>query len=1568
MSSGHPCSPLETINDILLKGDRDGTPSKELTVSIGTCCRQLESNTFPEDEFSSFLSEVHDHIVVKDSAVRSVLLRAIRYGLKSEHACELLIKHGIHILVVVSLEKDNDFSWERMQALKLINKFMDLSPDSFPLAFARSLVAVSMEKSDNFRRVVLESLRELGIKNTKVAYEAGAFRVLFDAILDPTISYLSESILMTMLYLLNSPNTRSFVRPHLDLQCLLSPFTDLDTVRGDDSLKRWDLAKAALVTMMRSFGGVVELTSDRMGLPAVVQLLSDPNVSAVVKDAILDCIMEIFEPVINKLEFRKAHGAAHVVQQSQNSPTALAAMSSQKTSKPRFVRRSTVGSDSDRVSTMNNMRGRSNTDGSRLTRDTSMSDENFHGAHTCRQDSISRIINDEDTGESDTLTPLPSSFRKTNAGGTERQSKSPGGGIGRGGKRLSMWTRFTTHAELAEKISVDPIYNMLDNYAALICCSFIHVRLFDNLCWLCAHGDLHISARCKDVMVDLMGVVSKVCTERVCSELLTLPCLIEYAASAAAMKHPDRAYKASDMLIALSNAFSLSKSNDTTYRQSSQDLRSSSSHSGVTSSRASRRFSGRTLEAVMASKNNTSGPSQGTSISTISTELVQTSYTSGTVNSKKAEMIHELKLFMNAVIDKSECTRQMEMSRILGKEGKEPFRWDWAVINDLLDYSLRNADRLGEALKTKFIKRLSGFYRCSTEEKGYFANLEWEPNHLHYLECACNLYTILAESDSGLGFLMHDRRGLLFAELVRDLEAVLTIAAATKTAQQNGQVYAVPLSRHSQVLNVFRSAGCSQTMAREYFCVMGRLSHSPQGRHLLNSCQTYDHLSRLGHYASLDYLSRVALTALGFTDGGFMSKDLLQIYTTSGGTSPDLRLYCHTLLRALLRSRSREVCEWGMELMVDQLVYPHVPRKSIIRCLEEAAQDREYLKELILKEPEIVGDDMTNLLIRFLALPEGFHYLSALNWVEKELSHWKSHKCKEYASRVELALAKGLNSTYLSRQYSQAVSPIPVTAQAFSSHPSAPSGLQYPDGGVDIEGLLRMPWNIEVKVTGPSGVEAEYVKVDTYLDSSELGCPASNDMTSDTLRLVKVRGVVLDKQGIPSGHAVMNDRTLMSALLCGVCPVKRDGVVMPSEERSTSSSNPISNTTSGDMRGSLGNSTVNHSIHRRRKSVAAAKSSYSSPDLLGSVRGSYCEPAPEWSTSGDVPLTFLSDHLQDWTKCKPSHRLKLRQIDIPGTDRFAVEISGEPTVFIFSRNAPSSKGSDRHAQTRIDSRPQQPSVAYLVEVHYVLRLQTGQAAFLPLPRHMYGELSRTSAGMKLMHSQNIIPDLLLRAQAVSTPSSDVIAALWALGHISSSENGIQAIIAIDKNFVAWCIEIATENRSYSVRAVAFTVLGLISRTEKGSQQLSSCGWEAAPIHYIAVAVPKDPSVLFESAINNSPDMEHMGQTELAMSSPFHRRFRDTTTWFGFDGSDGDLESNILQCIAKLPGQLLYKDSYATLMKYHTSHSEMFQSRKLYMAVHDILANYTFKLSLRRMIMGLFSPGAKKADVVHHGLP
>ena len=285
------------------------------------------------EEFGQFLASVHDLHVRSDTAVRSTLLRVIRHALQNKALFEVLVQQDWHYLICLSLERDSGqaetrerdqdyYISERTQALKCMKKCFDVamikgqppnqeqqqqqqqlqqdpgSRNSF-LALAQSLVAVASQKGDSLRRVCLDTLRELSIVNTKLVAVVNGFTVLMEAIFDPLNSDLNEPIILSFLYVLNDPRTRKYIRPHQDLRTLISPFTDLEyldptvsaataagTPTSTESIYALKAAKAALVTIMRSWVGVMQLSSDELGLPTLVHMLRDTKVSSSIHNAI----------------------------------------------------------------------------------------------------------------------------------------------------------------------------------------------------------------------------------------------------------------------------------------------------------------------------------------------------------------------------------------------------------------------------------------------------------------------------------------------------------------------------------------------------------------------------------------------------------------------------------------------------------------------------------------------------------------------------------------------------------------------------------------------------------------------------------------------------------------------------------------------------------------------------------------------------------------------------------------------------------------------------------------------------------------------------------------------------------------------------------------------------------------------------------------------------------------------------------------------------------------------------------------------------------------------------------
>jgi hypothetical protein len=242
--------------------------------------------------------------------------------------------------------------------------------------------------------------------------------------------------------------------------------------------------------MMRSWVGLVELTSDPMGLPAVIQLLSDPKVFLL---TLLPLVTRVGVQPSQRIYFGfSLHSLRALDQQGFGVPICVLISS------PSVVGISEAvwgiacreadefpsgnahdhpeTSPTESWTTLNNgfiwsplcrkrslyfvscghsssviVRTRSNTDGSRMQRNDSLTEDTFRPIMMKgRADSISRIINDstsndqEDSvrhSESDSVGSLPYSLQHSNSSKSNKGNRvpfSPSGQVAKG-NRLSMW-------------------------------------------------------------------------------------------------------------------------------------------------------------------------------------------------------------------------------------------------------------------------------------------------------------------------------------------------------------------------------------------------------------------------------------------------------------------------------------------------------------------------------------------------------------------------------------------------------------------------------------------------------------------------------------------------------------------------------------------------------------------------------------------------------------------------------------------------------------------------------------------------------------------------------------------------------------------------------------------------------------------------------------------------------------------------------------------------------------------------------------------------------------------------
>ncbi|BFY99539.1 hypothetical protein BsWGS_02579 [Bradybaena similaris] len=235
--------------------------------------------------------------------LRTASLRVLRYLLPYKDTLDTMLNLHFDYLVARCLDVCLDNEIERIHAVKLIRQIIKLSPYKFPSSLLYALVAIGNDgasERDRMVRVSLETICELAFSNTELVANCGAIQTLIWNILDcHQYPRLNEALTSTIIFLLNHPRTRHYIRPQVDLERLLAPFTDshfrysVEDGRSEERDSRFIASKMAVITVMRSWPGLIRLCQpDGSGMQSLIGILYLPYVE--IRKYILEVISDLF--------------------------------------------------------------------------------------------------------------------------------------------------------------------------------------------------------------------------------------------------------------------------------------------------------------------------------------------------------------------------------------------------------------------------------------------------------------------------------------------------------------------------------------------------------------------------------------------------------------------------------------------------------------------------------------------------------------------------------------------------------------------------------------------------------------------------------------------------------------------------------------------------------------------------------------------------------------------------------------------------------------------------------------------------------------------------------------------------------------------------------------------------------------------------------------------------------------------------------------------------------------------------------------------------------------------------
>ena len=263
-------------------------------------------------------------------------------------------------------------------------------------------------------------------------------------------------------------------------------------------------------------------------------------------------------------------------------------------------------------------------------------------------------------------------------------------------------------------------------------------------------------------------------------------------------------------------------------------------------------------------------------------------------------------------------------------------KWNWNLLNDLIEGPLLNSKRLEESIKaSKFMKRLIGFFRPF---KWKFSDARNTKPNQRYVRTGCALMKTLLQSQEGIAYLTESKLLRQLAECLAQLDRTSGLTATQ------------PL---------FSPYRVSETLAGGYFALLGALSSDLKGLQMIERWRMINMFYHIMELDGREDLIRILLSNMDFSLDSHLRVMLSKALTSC---AKSVRIYSTRLLRkyatsinqSLGQGLSQEGCEWAVRLLVTQLYDPEVQVCEIaVQILEEVCNQRAQLEYVVRCRPAL---------------------------------------------------------------------------------------------------------------------------------------------------------------------------------------------------------------------------------------------------------------------------------------------------------------------------------------------------------------------------------------------------------------------------------------------------------------------------------------------------------------------------------------------------------------------------------------------------------------------------------------
>lgn len=263
------------------------------------------------------LSIFRFYLSFEEKTVRKLTLKVIRYLINvtsnktSSFFFGIIKKNLLHIMFSKIFEDYKYSSYEeRLEAYRIIMTWLELSPSNFPLLISQGIASFVKIQDEHFKKASLEFIRDLAVKLPDQCRVVGGYKILISTLLDGNYLDYSEFIFNTVVFLINSPHHRLYLRNFHELYRVFSIFSksefnsnpkERDKTSQSQSVEernklevQLELSKRLLIKLVKTWPGYCLVFGNYMVMHSIINSLNT-DVCLLVKKTILEMIRDILD-------------------------------------------------------------------------------------------------------------------------------------------------------------------------------------------------------------------------------------------------------------------------------------------------------------------------------------------------------------------------------------------------------------------------------------------------------------------------------------------------------------------------------------------------------------------------------------------------------------------------------------------------------------------------------------------------------------------------------------------------------------------------------------------------------------------------------------------------------------------------------------------------------------------------------------------------------------------------------------------------------------------------------------------------------------------------------------------------------------------------------------------------------------------------------------------------------------------------------------------------------------------------------------------------------------------------